>query len=98
MDQKSPDREKLRIRQRYTGLTYCIETLITNWKVYRRLRPKEKIRKSNMTIETITDLIHEYMYDRINDSNNSNDGRNVKTRTGKAPKEKMVREFQLRKK
>ena len=31
-----------------------------------------------MTIETITDLIHEYMYDRLNDSNNSNDGRNVK--------------------
>ena len=28
-----------------------------------------------MTIETITDLIHEYMYDRLNDSNNSNDGR-----------------------
>ena len=31
-----------------------------------------------MTIETITDLIHEYMYDRLNDSNNSNDGRNIK--------------------
>ena len=31
-----------------------------------------------MTIETIFDLIHEYMYDRLNDSNNSNDGRNVK--------------------
>ena len=39
---------------------------------------KKKIRKSNMTIETITDLIHEYMYDRLNDSNNSNDGRNIK--------------------
>ena len=38
---------------------------------------KKKIRKSNMTIETITDLIHEYMYDRLNDSNNSNDGRNL---------------------
>ena len=31
-----------------------------------------------MTIETISDLIHEYMYDWVNDSNNSNDGRNVK--------------------
>ena len=39
---------------------------------------KKKIRKSNMKIETITDLIHEYMYDRLNDSKNSNDGRNVK--------------------
>ena len=39
---------------------------------------KKKTRKSNMTIETITDLIHEYMYDRLNDSNNSNDGRNIK--------------------
>ena len=39
---------------------------------------KKKIRKSDMTIETITDLIHEYMYDRLNDSNNSNDGRDIK--------------------
>ena len=31
-----------------------------------------------MTIETIPDLIHEYMYDRLNDSNHSNDGRDVK--------------------
>ena len=31
-----------------------------------------------MTKETITDLIHEYMYDRLNDSNNSNDGRDIK--------------------
>ena len=35
---------------------------------------KKKIRKSDMTIETITALIHEHMYDRLNDSNNSNDG------------------------
>ena len=39
---------------------------------------KKKIRKSNMTIETTTDLLHEHMYDRLNDSNNSNDGRNKK--------------------
>ena len=39
---------------------------------------KKKIRKSDMIKETITDLIHEYMYDRLNDSNNSNDGRDVK--------------------
>ena len=38
----------------------------------------KKIRKSDMTIETITDLIHGYMYDRLNDSNNSNDGRDIK--------------------
>ena len=31
-----------------------------------------------MTKETKTDLIHEYMYDQLNDSNNSNDGRDVK--------------------
>ena len=39
---------------------------------------KKKIRKSDMTIETRTDLIHEYMYDRLNESNNSNDGRDIK--------------------
>ena len=31
-----------------------------------------------MTIETITALIHEHMYDRLNDSNNSNDGKEIK--------------------
>ena len=36
---------------------------------------KKKIRKSNMTIETITEKVHEYMYDRLNNSKNSNDGR-----------------------
>ena len=39
---------------------------------------KKKIRKSDMTIETITALIHEHMYDRLNDSNNSNDGKEIK--------------------
>ena len=28
---------------------------------------KKKLRKSNITLETITDIIHEYMYDRLND-------------------------------
>ena len=36
---------------------------------------KNKIRKSDMTIETITELIHEYVYDRLIESNISNDGR-----------------------
>ena len=39
---------------------------------------KKKIRKSDMTVDTITDLIHDYMYDRLNDSNNSNDERETK--------------------
>ena len=38
---------------------------------------KEKIWKSDMTIETLTHLIHEYMFDRLNDSNNSNERRDV---------------------
>ena len=37
---------------------------------------KKKIRKSVMTIDTITTLLHEHMYDRLNESNNSNDGKN----------------------
>ena len=28
---------------------------------------KKKIRKSDMTIETITNLVHKYMYDRLNE-------------------------------
>ena len=39
---------------------------------------KKKFRNSNMTIETITDIISEYMYDRVNDSNSSNGGRDIK--------------------
>ena len=39
---------------------------------------KKKIRKSTMTIEAITTLIHEHMYDRLNDSNNSNDGKEIR--------------------
>ena len=39
---------------------------------------KKKIRKSDMTIETKTALIHEHMYDRLNESNNSNDGKEIK--------------------
>ena len=31
-----------------------------------------------MAIETITALIHEHMYDRLNESNNSNDGKEIK--------------------
>ena len=31
-----------------------------------------------MTIETITALIHEHKYDRLNESNNSNDGKEIK--------------------
>ena len=31
-----------------------------------------------MTIETITALIHEYMYDRLKESNNSNAGKEIK--------------------
>ena len=36
------------------------------------------VSKSDMTVGTITALIHEHMYDRISDSNNSNDGRELK--------------------
>ena len=39
---------------------------------------KKKIRKSDTTIETKTDLIHENMYDRLIDSSNSNYGRDIK--------------------
>ena len=49
-----------------------------------------------MTIETNTDLIHDYMYDRLNDSNNSNDGRNVEY-VQKGRKEEMVRNIWIRK-
>ena len=39
---------------------------------------KMKMLKSDMTIETITTLIHEHKYDRLNESNHSNDGKENK--------------------
>ena len=48
-----------------------------------------------MTIETITALIHEHMYDRLNDSNKSNDGREIK-RTRTATQKKMDRKNRCR--
>ena len=40
---------------------------------------KKKFRKSDMTIETITTLIHEHIYDQIiNESNHSNDGKQIR--------------------
>ena len=48
----------------------------------------KKIRKSNMTFETITDIIHEYLYDRLNNSNNSNNGRDIKYVHGRTQKRK----------
>ena len=41
---------------------------------------KKKIRKSDMTIGTITALVHEHMYDCLNDSNNSKEIKNVQER------------------
>ena len=49
---------------------------------------KKKIRESDMTIETITILLHEHMLDRLNDSNNSNDGREIKHVQGRPYKRK----------
>ena len=39
---------------------------------------KKKIKKSDMEIETVTELIHEYMYEKMNESIESIDQRNIK--------------------
>ena len=46
-----------------------------------------------MTIETITYLLHQYIYDRVNDSNNSNDGRDIKHLQGRLQKSGRKRPF-----
>ena len=38
---------------------------------------KRKIKKSNMTIDAITDAIHEYMYEKLNESSDSEESRRV---------------------
>ena len=51
---------------------------------------KKKIRKSDMSVETITDILHEYMYGKLNDSPET-EKKNIryvnrrKTRTNKEP-------------
>ena len=47
---------------------------------------KNKIRKSSMTIETLTDLINEFQYGRLNGWHNSNNGRDVKHVQERLPK------------
>ena len=39
---------------------------------------KKKIRKSDITLETISTLVHKHMYDRLNNSNKPNDGKEIK--------------------
>ena len=56
---------------------------------------KKKIRNSGMAIEIRTALIHEHMYDRLNDSNDSNDGRE-KTCARKTTQTEMLRKDQVR--
>ena len=37
---------------------------------------KKKIRKSDMSVEAITDAIHEYMYEKLNDSPETEEEKN----------------------
>ena len=39
---------------------------------------KKKIRKSDMTVEAITDAIHEYMYEKLNDSPETEEKKKVR--------------------
>ena len=39
---------------------------------------KRKIKKSNMTIDAITDAIHEYMYEKLNESTESEESKRIK--------------------
>ena len=55
-----------------------LKVFIKDQKINWGLQIEEKFSKRQMTFETITDHIHEYMYDRLKDSNYSNDGRNEK--------------------
>ena len=50
---------------------------------------KKKIRKNDMTIETIADLIHKCVYDRINETNKSNDGKEIQHIQERQFKQKM---------
>ena len=39
---------------------------------------KKKIRKSNMSVEAITDAIHEYMYEKLNESPETEDEKKIR--------------------
>ena len=40
---------------------------------------KGKIKKSNMTIDAITEAIHEHMYEKLNETTDSNDNKRNQT-------------------
>ena len=75
MDQNSPNRKKCEFDNVTPAELIASKFLSLIGRSTGDYELNKKIRKSNMTIETITDLIHEYLYDRLNDSNNSNDPR-----------------------
>ena len=58
---------------------------------------KKKFRKSDMSVETITDILHEYMYEKLNDSPQTEEEKRIrylnkrKTRTNKETEDKPAK-------
>ena len=60
-------RNHLLVRGNNSSRTHSLKIPITNRKNYGGQLTKEKIPKGDMSIEAITDAIHEYMYDKLNE-------------------------------
>ena len=86
VDQNITSRKELRVRECDTSWTNSLKILSVIGRSTGDYELKKKNRKSNMTIETITTLIHEHMYDRLNESNNSIDGKVMKHVQGRTYK------------
>ena len=61
-------RKELRIRDKNSSRAHSLKIPISNRKIYGDYELKEKIRKNDMLIEAITDAIHEYMHETLNES------------------------------
>ena len=67
--------KELRVRKCDTSRINSIKISIRDRWINWRLRIKKENSNSDMTIETQTALLHEHMYDRLNDSNNPSDAK-----------------------
>ena len=78
MDENPTGGKALRIRKCNTSRTDSIKVFVVIGRSTGDYELKKKNQKSDMIIETITALIHKHMYDQLNNSINSNDGKEIK--------------------
>ena len=67
METNTRSRKELQIRNNYRSRTSGLKISVLIGKSIGDYGLKKKIRESDMSVEAITDAVHEYMYEKLND-------------------------------